>query len=63
MNPKFDFKRNSWIWQVTVLSVVLGMLLAAALKTQQSVKLASGIPTTRISGLTQVLLDEREQKK
>ena len=46
-----------------MLSVVLGMLLAAALKTQQSVKLASGIPTTRISGLTQLLLDEREQKK
>ena len=63
MNPMFDFKRNSWMWQVTVLSVVLGMLLAAALKTQQSVKLASGIPTTRISGLTQLLLDEREQKK
>lgn len=63
MNPMFDFKRNSWIWQVTLLSVVLGMLLAAALKTQQSVKLASGIPTTRISGLTQILLDEREQKK
>ena len=63
MKPFFDYKQGNWIWHIALLSVVLGMLLAAALKTQQSVRLASGIPTQRVSGLTQLLLDEREQKK
>ena len=63
MKPLFDYKQGTWIWHIALLSVVLGMLLAAALKTQQSVRLASGIPTQRVSGLTQLLLDEREQKK
>ena len=61
MKPLFDYKRDSWIWNITLLSVVLGMLLASALRTR--LKLASGIPTSRVSGLTQLLLDEREQKK
>ena len=56
-------KREGWIWQVTVLSVFLGMLLAAALKTQQNVKRVAGIPTTRFSGLAQLLLDEKERSK
>lgn len=63
MSTPFDLRRNGWIWQVTMLSVVLGMLLAAALKTQQSVKRASGIPTTRVSGLAQLLLDEKDRNR
>jgi len=58
-----DPKRSGWILQVTLLSLVLGMLLAAALKTQQSVRSSSGIPTTRFSGLAQALLDEKEKNK
>lgn len=56
-------KREGWLWQVTLLSVMLGMLLAAALKTQQTVKRVSGIPTTRFSGLAQLLLDEKERNQ
>lgn len=56
-------KKEGWIWQITVLSVVLGMLLAAALKTQQNVKRVSGIPTTRVSGLVQSLLDEKDRNR
>ncbi|MHB0913079.1 MAG: DUF881 domain-containing protein [Armatimonadota bacterium] len=58
-----DFKRNNWIGLVTVLCFVLGMLLAAALKTQQSIRTKFGIPTTRVSGLAQALLDEKEMNK
>jgi uncharacterized protein YlxW (UPF0749 family) len=58
-----DVKRSGWVWQVTVLSVVLGMLLAAALKTQQTVRTRSGIPTTRYAGLAQLILDEKERNK
>jgi uncharacterized protein YlxW (UPF0749 family) len=56
-------KTGNWVWQVTILSFVLGMLLAAALKTQIMVKTASGIPTTRFSSLAQVLLDEKDHGK
>ncbi|HUV05194.1 MAG TPA: DUF881 domain-containing protein [Armatimonadota bacterium] len=58
-----DPKRSGWIWQVTILSLILGMLLAAALKTQWSVRRISGIPTTRFSGLAQALLDEKDKNK
>lgn len=58
-----DLKKNLWIWQITALSVVLGMLLAAALKTQQVIRVKSGIPTTRFSGLVQVMQDEKEKNK
>ena len=56
-------RRENWLWQVTVMSVILGMLLAAALKTQQNVKKVSGIPTTRFSGLAQLLLDEKDRNR
>jgi len=57
-----DPKRSGWIWQVTVLSLVLGMLLAAALKTQWSVRRPT-IPTTRFPALAQAFLDEKEKNK
>ncbi len=63
MSARADLKRHGWIWQVTLLSLVLGMLLAAALKTQQNVKRVSGIPTTRVSGLAQLLLDEKDRNR
>lgn len=63
MGMRFDLKEKGWIWQVTMLSVVLGVLLAAALKTQQSVRSNTGIPTTRFSGLAQALLDEKDRNK
>jgi uncharacterized protein YlxW (UPF0749 family) len=63
MSIAIELKRNKWIWQITLLSVVLGMLLAAALKTQQNIKRVSGIPTTRASGLAQALLDEKDRNK
>jgi uncharacterized protein YlxW (UPF0749 family) len=58
-----DLKQSGWILQVTVLSVVLGVLLAASLKTQLNVRKISGIPTTRVSGLAQALLDEKDRCK
>ncbi len=61
MSTPVGIKKNSWIWQVTVLSIVLGMLLAAALKTQQHIRTTAGIPTTRLPGLVQALQDERQK--
>lgn len=58
-----NLKISGWIWQVTILSVVLGMLLGAALKTQENVRRVSGIPTTRVSGLAQLLLDEKDRNR
>jgi uncharacterized protein YlxW (UPF0749 family) len=63
MNLLLDLKRNGWIWQITILSLVLGMLLAAALKTQRSIRSDSGIPTTRFTGLAKALLDEKDRNK
>lgn len=63
MNFRLDPKRDGWIIQISALCVVLGMLLAAALKTQWSIRNSSGIPTTRFSGLAQALLDEKDRNK
>ncbi|MHB1455410.1 MAG: DUF881 domain-containing protein [Armatimonadota bacterium] len=63
MNLRLDPKRDGWIIQISVLSIVLGMLMAASLKTQWSIRNSSGIPTTRFSGLAQALLDEKDRNK
>lgn len=63
MNLRLDPKRDGWIIQISVLCIVLGMLLAASLKTQWSIRNSSGIPTTRFSGLAQALLDEKDRNK
>ncbi len=60
MSP-LGLKKNSWLWHVTLLSFVLGILLAAALKTQQTIKFKSGIPTTRLPVLARYWADERER--
>lgn len=60
MSP-LGLKKNSWLWHVTLLSFVLGMLLAAALKTQQTIRFKSGIPTTRLPVLARYWADERER--
>ncbi len=44
-------KNKSWLIQVTILGVILGMLLALALKTQQSIRKDSGLPSTRVPAL------------
>lgn len=56
-------KHNGWVIQLTVLSLVLGALTAAALKTQQAVRTGSGIPSTRFPALAQALLDEKDKNK
>lgn len=63
MNLSIDLKRNAWIWLITIFCLVLGMLLAASLKTQQTIRTKFGIPTTRVSGLAQALLDEKAMNK
>ena len=64
MNVFQDLKRNGWIWQITMLSLILGMLLAAALKTQQHIKVQAGVSTgTRAGGLFPQLLAEKENSK
>lgn len=63
MISPFGLKRSSWLWHVTLLSFVLGMLLAAALKTQQTIKSTSGLPTTRFPQLARAWADERERNQ
>jgi len=63
MNMLFDYKRNSWIWLITLFCLLLGMLLAAALKTQENIRTNTNIPTSHFSGLAQALLDEKETTK
>lgn len=63
MKLSVDRSKNEWIWVVSALCLVLGMLSAAALKTQQNIRTNSNIPTTRVSGLVQALLDEKERNK
>lgn len=63
MNMRFDPEHDKWIISITIMSVVLGMLLAAAFKTQWSIRNTAGIPTTRFSGLAQALIDEKSRNK
>ena len=63
MSLPFDLKRGGgWLIPVTILSVVLGMLLAAALKTQQNIR-NSSIPSNRFSNLASAYLDEKNRNK
>lgn len=63
MNILSTLKRNGWIWQVTIFSIVVGVLLAASLKTRQFIIRTSGIPTTRYSGVAAALIDEKDRNK
>ena len=58
MSP-LGLRKSSWIWHVTLLSLALGMLLAAALKTQQTIRFKSGIPSTRLPVLARSWADEK----
>lgn len=62
MSP-LGLKRSSWIWHVTLLSMVLGVLIAASLKTQQTIRIGSGIPSTRWTVLARSLADEKERNQ
>lgn len=64
MNPLIDsIHGKSWILKITLMSLVLGMLLAVSLKTQQRVRTESGIPTTRLPGLAAAYTDARRQNE
>lgn len=39
-------RSKSWLLKITMMSVILGMLLAVSLKTQQQVRLEGGLPAT-----------------
>lgn len=62
-NLSLDFKRNSWLWLITLFCLLLGMLLAAALKTQENIRTNTNIPSSHFSGVVQALLDEKETNK
>lgn len=62
MSP-LGLKKSSWIWHVTLLSMVLGVLLAAALKTQRTIRTGSGVPSTRWTVLARALADEKERNQ
>jgi len=61
-----DLKKGPWLTQVTVLSIILGMLLAASLKTQQNLRSMS-LPSTRFPSLanayTELKKKTEEQSK
>ena len=52
-------RNKSWVLKITVMSIVLGMLLAVSLKTQQRVRTESGVPT----GLRQMVETIRERQR
>lgn len=53
--------RNSpWVAPVTVMALVLGMLLAASLKTQQTIR-SSSLPSNRFSGLAAAYQQQQQQ--
>lgn len=54
-----QIRNKPWVWQVTTMGVLLGGLLAAALKTQDQIR-KEQLPTTRISGLAAAYSDLRE---
>lgn len=47
---------NAWVWQVTALSVLLGVLMALAINTTSSIR-TRGLPTNRVSTSSAALLD------
>ncbi|MBI2843737.1 MAG: DUF881 domain-containing protein [Armatimonadetes bacterium] len=58
-----QIRSKSWILKITLMSLVLGMLLAVSLKTQQRVRTESGIPTTRLPGLAAAYTDAKRQNE
>lgn len=63
MGAQLNLKQNGWIWQVTVFSIILGMLIASSIKARQIITRTSGIPSTRFSGVAAALLDEKDKNK
>jgi uncharacterized protein YlxW (UPF0749 family) len=59
-----SIRGKSWILKITLMSVLLGMLLAVSLKTQQQVKSETGLTTTRFPILASTIASaNRENKK
>lgn len=55
-------RNDSWILKITIMSVILGMLLAVSLKTQQQVTKAGGIPTS-LRGMVEAVREAKQQNK
>ena len=63
MKSFFNTKQNSWLPLITLFCLLLGMLLAAALKTQENIRINTNIPSSHYSGVVQALLDEKDRNK
>lgn len=57
------FRSDTWIVKITLMSFVLGMLLAVSLKTQWRVRAESGVPTTRSTVLASAYRDAKDENK
>ncbi|MEN6372848.1 MAG: DUF881 domain-containing protein [Armatimonadota bacterium] len=55
-------RNDSWITKITIMSVILGMLLAVSLKTQQQVGVENNVPTN-LRALIDALRDSKQQNK
>lgn len=53
-------RSKNWVVPVTILSILLGVLLAAALKTQQRIRTDLGVQTTRLPAVAAALHGQRE---
>lgn len=58
--PSSSIRGRNWIVPVTVLSIVLGILLAAALKTQQRWQTDLGVSTTRLPAVAAALHGQKQ---
>lgn len=58
-----SIRGKSWILKITMMSIILGMLLAVSLRTQLQMKAESGIPTTRLPGLAAAYTDAKRQNE
>ncbi|MEN6521963.1 MAG: DUF881 domain-containing protein [Armatimonadota bacterium] len=55
-------RNDSWITKITIMSVILGMLLAVSLKTQQQVGVENNVPTN-LREMVAVIRDTKQQNK
>ena len=58
-----SIRGKSWILKITLMSVVLGMLLAVSLKTQQRVRSESGLPSTRFPEVASAYSETKRQNQ
>ena len=56
-------RNRSWIIQVSLLCIVLGMLIALALKTQISLRRGTGLPSSRLPQLAAAFRDLKQENE